>query len=144
MRYELSQRFFFEAAHTLQREIDPEPSRRIHGHTYLAEVTVTGVPDPSTGMLVDLGYLRSAIESVRQCLDHRLLDEVEGLGSATLENLCAYIWQRMGDFRWQLESVVIRREASGDSCRLRGPSAAATAIRLEHDSLAAQPVQQAA
>ena len=37
MRYELTQRFFFEAAHTLQRDVEVEPSRRIHGHTYVAE-----------------------------------------------------------------------------------------------------------
>ena len=29
--YELSKQFRFEAAHTLQRMIDAEPSRRIHG-----------------------------------------------------------------------------------------------------------------
>ncbi len=34
--YELSQRFFFEAAHTLRREVEAEGSRRVHGHTYEA------------------------------------------------------------------------------------------------------------
>ena len=39
MKYELSQRFYFEAAHTLRRQIEAEGSRRIHGHTYIAEIT---------------------------------------------------------------------------------------------------------
>ena len=39
-QFTLSQRFFFDAAHTLQREIEAEGSRRIHGHTYHAEVSV--------------------------------------------------------------------------------------------------------
>ena len=39
-QFTLSQRFFFDAAHTLQREIEAEGSRRIHGHTYHAEVAV--------------------------------------------------------------------------------------------------------
>lgn len=118
MRLELTQRFYFEAAHTLRRQIDAEPSLRIHGHTYVAEVTVTGQPDPLSGMLVDLAYLRQAIEGVRLQLDHRFLDEVAELGPPTLERLCTFIAQRLHDPRWQLHSVVVRRDASGDACRL--------------------------
>mgnify|MGYP000178535474 CR=1 FL=1 len=47
MKFELSQRFYFEAAHTLHRTIDAEGSLRIHGHTYHAEVTIAGQPDPA-------------------------------------------------------------------------------------------------
>ena len=46
MRYELTQEFFFDAAHTLERAIEAEPSRRIHGHTYHAVVSIGGRPDP--------------------------------------------------------------------------------------------------
>jgi 6-pyruvoyltetrahydropterin/6-carboxytetrahydropterin synthase len=120
MIFELSQRFYFEAAHTLRREREPEPSRRVHGHTYLCEVSITGVPDSRTGMVVDLAELRACVESIRKDLDHRLLDEVPELGAATLENLCRFIWQRLGDPRWQISGVVVRRHASGDACRLRG------------------------
>ena len=38
MLFTISQRFFFDAAHTLRREIEAEGSRRVHGHTYHAEV----------------------------------------------------------------------------------------------------------
>lgn len=116
--YELSQRFFFEAAHTLDRTIDAEGSRRIHGHTYEAEVTVRGRPN-SNGMLIDLAYLRAEIERVRDQLDHRFLDEVEGLGAATIENLCAFIRVRLQDTVPGLCAVMIERRASGDRCVLR-------------------------
>jgi 6-pyruvoyltetrahydropterin/6-carboxytetrahydropterin synthase len=119
MKYALSQRFFFEAAHTLRRQVDAEPSRRIHGHTYLAEITLSATPDPDSGMVVDLGHLRREIAKVREQLDHRFLDEVEGIGPATLENLCAYLWRAFeplyGD---TLAAVEVRRDASGDACRL--------------------------
>lgn len=120
MNYELSQTFYFEAAHTLRRQIDVEPSLRIHGHTYIAEVTLAGQPDAESGMLVDLAHLRRAIETLRRELDHRFLDEVKGLGPATLENLCAYIWRAMELlYSHKLACVEVRREASGDACRLR-------------------------
>lgn len=119
MIYELSQRFFFEAAHTLHREIDAASSRRIHGHTYHAEITVRGSVDWKTGMLVDLGQVRAVIETIRVRLDHQFLDEVEGLGPATLENLCRFILGIAAEKVQGVSSVTVEREASGDRCVLR-------------------------
>ncbi len=118
MKYELTQRFFFEAAHTLRREHEADSSRRIHGHTYRAKVTVGGMPDVRSGMVVDLALLRRAVEQVKGQLDHRLLDDVEGLGAATLENLCRFIHEHVKASDWRVVSVEVGREASGDSCRL--------------------------
>lgn len=118
MTYELSQRFYFEAAHTLRRKIEAEGSRRIHGHTYHAEVTLRGTPDPQTGMMVDLGVLRQEVERVRQQLDHHFLDEVPELGPATVENLCAFIHRQLRDRLPQIACVTVERPASGDRCRL--------------------------
>jgi len=117
--HELSQRFYFEAAHTLRRSIETEGSRRIHGHTYEAEVTVSGYADPKTGMLVDLGYLRQQVARVREMLDHQFLDDIEHLGPATLENLCTFIRNELKPTLPQLSSVMIERKASGDRCVLR-------------------------
>jgi 6-pyruvoyltetrahydropterin/6-carboxytetrahydropterin synthase len=119
MHYELSQSFFFEAAHTLQRTHGAASSRRVHGHTYHAEVTVGGLPDAVTGMVVDLAVLRAAIEEVRSRLDHHLLDEVDGLGPATLENLCAYLFKALSRLGWSVLQVEVRRQASGDRCCLK-------------------------
>lgn len=69
-------------------------------------------------MVVDLAHLRRALDAVRDRLDHRLLDEVPGLGPATLENLCAFIARALLDGGWALAQVVVRREAGGDACRL--------------------------
>ena len=118
MTYELSQRFYFEAAHTLRRKIDAEGSLRIHGHTYHAEVTIAGKPDPESGMMMDLAFLRQEVEKVREKLDHHFLDEVPGIGPATLENLCAFIRADLEPVFPQLCAVSVERQASGDRCRL--------------------------
>lgn len=118
MRYELSQKFYFEAAHTLHREIDAEGSRRIHGHTYHCEIALQGAPDPASGMLTDLGLVRKEIERVRGMLDHRFLDEVKDLGPPTLENLCTFLFKILRESLPQLTRVSISRPASGDSCSL--------------------------
>jgi 6-pyruvoyltetrahydropterin/6-carboxytetrahydropterin synthase len=119
MNYEISQKFFFDAAHTLKREIEADSSRRIHGHTYNAEIMLSGQPDLHTGMVVDLGLVRLAIEKLRPQLDHHMLDDVAGLGPATLENLCAFIWRELAASLPGLTAVRVWRESVGDSCTLR-------------------------
>ncbi|MBK5163794.1 6-pyruvoyl trahydropterin synthase family protein [Paraburkholderia domus] len=118
MNYELSQKFYFEAAHTLHREIDAGSSRRVHGHTYHAQVFVRGSPDPITQMVVDLGLLRREIDRVRDLLDHRFLDDVPELGAATLEGLCAFIYHNLSRALPNISKVRVERPASGDCCDL--------------------------
>lgn len=117
MKFEVSQRFFFDAAHTLRRDIEAASSARIHGHTYHAEVTVAGIPD-ANGMVTDLGFLRRDLETVRAALDHRLLDEVQGLGAPTLENLCLFIATQIRISHPSLSKVRVWRDATGDACSL--------------------------
>lgn len=116
---EISQRFYFDAAHRLLREIETAGSRRIHGHTYHAEVAVQGSANPKTGMVMDLGLIRLEVEKIRALLDHHFLDEVEGLGIATLENLCAFIARHMQNYGLKVARVSVWREALGDRCDLR-------------------------
>jgi 6-pyruvoyl tetrahydropterin synthase/QueD family protein len=116
---ELTQEFYFEAAHTLSREQERESSLRVHGHTYHADVTVRGERDPATGMVVDLATLKAHIETVRQRLDHRMLNDIPGLGKPTLENLVLYIATQLRELEPRVCAVRVYRKASGDSCLLR-------------------------
>lgn len=119
LAFDISQQFFFDAAHTLKRDVESDSSRRIHGHTYRAEVTLSGVPHADTGMVVDLGLVRRAIDHLRLQLDHRLLDDVPQLGPATLENLCAFIWRGLAPRLPGLSAVRVWRDGMGDGCTLR-------------------------
>ena len=121
--YELCKGFRFEAAHTLDRTVDAEPSRRIHGHSYRAEVAVRGEPDPRTGMIIDASLLESALAGAQDGLDHRFLDEVAGLGPATLENLAAWIWRSLAPTVAGLTRVTVFRDSRGESCSYFGPAA---------------------
>lgn len=125
--FELSQSFYFESAHTLRRKVErneADGSRRVHGHTYTAQVAVRGEPDPDSGMVVDLAVLRAAIAAVRERLDHHFLDEVPDLGIPTLENLCLYIHAQVAAQVPGVVSVTVERKSSGDRCIYRAPEAA--------------------
>ena len=119
--YELCKQFRFDAAHTLHRVIDVESSRRIHGHSYRAEVAVRGLPDPATGMLVDLGLFERALGEAHEALDHRFLDEMNDLGPATMENLAAWIWSKLETICPGLHRVTVHRDSAGEACSYFGP-----------------------
>lgn len=114
----LTKTFRFEAAHTLERDygVEIEASRRIHGHSYRAEVTVEGAPDPSSGMIVDLGAFEASLRAVTDALDHRLLDGIEGLGPATMENLSRWIFERLDGVLPGVAKVTVFRDSQGEMC----------------------------
>ena len=118
--YELSKEFRFDAAHTLDRTVDTEPSRRIHGHSYRAEVVLRGSPDPASGMIIDLGLFDQALQEARDGLDHRFLDEINDLGPATMENLSAWIWRRLAPKFCNIWRVTVRRDSDTGACTYYG------------------------
>ena len=89
--WELTKSFRFEAAHALPGTTLGAASEEIHGHSFRAEVTVRGRPDPATGMVLDLGLLEQSMDEVRKMLDHKLLNNVDALGPPTLENLSRFV-----------------------------------------------------
>ena len=62
--WELTKSFRFEAAHALMGTTLGAASEEIHGHSFRAEVTLRGTPDPATGRVLDLGLLQRSIEDV--------------------------------------------------------------------------------
>ena len=117
--FELSQQFQFDAAHTLARAYGVEASKRIHGHSYSAEITLAAAQLAPGGMVVDLGALQAEVARVRALLDHRLLDDVAGLGAPTLENLCGFIWHQLKPRFPQLSCVSVGRPSGGNRCTFR-------------------------
>ena len=75
--------------------------RNGHGHNYTLEVTVSGDPDPVTGFVVDLKWLKDVIENeVLAAYDHRHLNlEVPEFAESklipTTENIAIAAWKRL-------------------------------------------------
>lgn len=74
-------------------------NRNGHGHNYTLEVTVGGEPDPITGFVVDLKWLKDVIEErVLSAWDHRHFNlEVPEFAAVipTTENIAIAAWQRL-------------------------------------------------
>jgi len=70
-----------------------------HGHNFVLEVTLTGEPDPVTGMVFDLKRLKEILnEQIVEPFDHRFLNhEVAPFDRVipTIENMGREIWRRL-------------------------------------------------
>jgi len=115
---ELSQEFGFDAAHYLGD--GAAENRRLHGHSFYAEVTLRGEANPATGFLRDFGEVDAALKAIRETLDHRLLNEIEELGIPTLENLAKYIFVRARIALPEVVRVKLRRPSYHQACVYEG------------------------
>ena len=70
-----------------------------HGHNYVLELTVKGLPDPLTGYVIDLKLLKDLIDvHIINKVDHKHLNyDVDFLRGIipTVENLCVVFWQQI-------------------------------------------------
>ena len=104
---EIYKAFHIEAAHRLPNLPPEHKCSRLHGHSFRVEVHVGGPLDPKTGWIMDFADLRVAFAPVFETLDHRYLNEVQGLENPTSENLARWIWQKLKPGLPGLSKVVI-------------------------------------
>lgn len=114
--------FLFEAAHFLPSAPPGHPNSRVHGHSFRARVTIEGEPDPQTGLVVHLGDVSDALETLREELDHRYLNDVDGLDQPTLERIAMWIWQRLAPSFPGLVEVAVVRDSCQEGCIYHGPA----------------------
>jgi len=105
----ISRRAEFSASHICRnpqlteeenlRLYGPGANSRGHGHNYVLEVTLSGTPDPATGMIYDLKDLKDVMmREVVDPMDHRHLNfEIAPFDKIipTTENLTLEIWRRL-------------------------------------------------
>jgi len=116
---ELYRIFTVEAAHILPNLPDGHKCRRMHGHSFRIEVHVSGQVDEHLGWVMDFADIGEAIQPVFEQLDHRYLNEIEGLENPTSENLARWIWKRIKPALPLLSSVVVG-ETCTSGCIYRG------------------------
>lgn len=113
--------FHFEAAHYLPSARAGHPNARIHGHSFRVRISVEGEPDPETGLVMHFDDLAAAIADAREALDHRLLNEVEGLRAPTLELVALWLWNRLSNRVPGLAEIHVARDTCHEGVVYRGP-----------------------
>jgi 6-pyruvoyltetrahydropterin/6-carboxytetrahydropterin synthase len=101
----------FSASHLLPRVPSGHKCARLHGHSYRVQVDVTREElEPTLEWVLDFSVLDSALRQlVFNQLDHRHLNDVDGLDNPTSEVLARWCWSRL---RLALENIPGVRIAS--------------------------------
>ncbi|MEE2567419.1 6-pyruvoyl trahydropterin synthase family protein [Hyphobacterium marinum] len=118
-RLEISKDFTFEAAHYFEHKPDAHPFKRMHGHSFAGTVTLAGHPNDEAGWVKDFWEIEAAVKAVIDTIDHRLLNEIEGLEKPSLEAIAAYVFDRLEPTLPGLVAVEIRRPSCGEKAVLR-------------------------
>jgi 6-pyruvoyltetrahydropterin/6-carboxytetrahydropterin synthase len=92
---EIFKEFTIEAAHWLPNVPEGHKCRRLHGHSFRIAVYVSGPVDERLGWVMDFAELKAAFKGIEDQIDHRLLNEVEGLENPTSENLARWLWAKL-------------------------------------------------
>lgn len=116
---EIFKEFTFEAAHRLPNAPPGHKCGRLHGHSFRVALHVQGPVDGGTGWVMDFGDIKRAFQPLYDQLDHRYLNELEGLSNPTSENLARWIWERLRPSLPDLCQVVVR-ETCTCGCVYRG------------------------
>ena len=127
LKIELGRRYRFAASHRLHSdELSAEENARVygkcnnpygHGHNYVVEISVSGTPDPATGMIANLADLDGFVErEVIEAFDHKSLNEdVPAFRGKvpTTENVCREIYQHLKHFpKAKLERVRVEETSN--------------------------------
>jgi 6-pyruvoyltetrahydropterin/6-carboxytetrahydropterin synthase len=87
--------FNVDVAHRLPNVPAGHKCSKMHGHTFRIEVHVRGAVQPITGWIMDFIDITSAFKPLYDQLDHKCLNDIEGLENPTSENLARWIWRRL-------------------------------------------------
>lgn len=115
MKFQLKQHFHIEAARFLPHLPPTHPCSRTHGHSFKITLVVEGGVQEPVGWVMDYHEIEQKFSIVHKSLDHRLLNEVEGLVNPTSEYLAVWIYEQTKKLIPQLKQVVVS-ETTNTEC----------------------------
>jgi 6-pyruvoyltetrahydropterin/6-carboxytetrahydropterin synthase len=92
---EIYKEFSFDSAHFLPNVPEGHKCKNMHGHTYRLKVVIEGEPHPHLGWLMDFKELKDVVAIVIDQLDHKLINDIQGLQNPTAENITIWIWNQI-------------------------------------------------
>ena len=104
---EVIKEFTFEAAHRLPNVAPDHKCARLHGHSFRVAIHVQGRVGAESGWVLDFADVAAAFAPLHDRLDHRYLNDVDGLANPTSEHLAVWIWEHLRPGLPGLSRVVV-------------------------------------
>lgn len=116
--FEITKAVTFEAAHFMGGKPEGHPYRNMHGHSFRLEATVAGTVQPGAEWVQDFSDLSAILAETAAKLDHRLLNEIDGLGVPTLERIALWAANDLKPKLPGLKRVALARPSLDEACVL--------------------------
>ncbi|MGP8152605.1 MAG: 6-carboxytetrahydropterin synthase QueD [Smithella sp.] len=111
--------FKIDAAHRLPNVGKGHKCSELHGHSFRVEIHIKGLIDPHSGWVMDFADIDEVFQPLYCQLDHKYLNDIEGLYNPTSENIAKWIWKHLHLKLPQLSKIVIQ-ESPESGCIYRG------------------------
>ena len=99
--------YHLQCARRLPGLPDSHPCSRLHGHSFQIKLTLRGDLDPRLGWVMDFDAIDAIWQRIHARLDHRYLNDIEGLSNPSSENLAVYLWHSLQQDLPQLRSIAV-------------------------------------
>ena len=111
--FRLKRKYEFHAARKLTALQENHPCGELHGHTFTITIKVSGNQLASEGWIMDFNDIDKLFkEKVHKKLDHKYLNDIDGLSNPTTEHIAMWIWKKLeNDFlachQYQLVKAIV-------------------------------------
>lgn len=90
----------------IEKELNSAHGRKIHGHTFKVNVTFKGEVEKDMVSGIDFHDVINRVNEILIPLDKVYLNDIDGMGRATVENVAIYIIKKLKDIP-SLDSVTV-------------------------------------
>ena len=114
--FEITKQFTFEAAHYFPNMPEGHIYKKIHGHSFVGEVTFYGKQKKDNQWVNDFGEINLSLEKIKKKIDHQCINNIKEIGLPTLENIAMWIGKQLKKEYSNVRSVKLSRPSCGESC----------------------------
>ena len=106
--YEIRKTFEFAGAHSLNLPYHSKCSE-IHGHNWKVTLCFRAKELNECGMIIDFTDVNRFIENnIMDEIDHKYLNEIDGLQQPTAEGIAHYLWKKVSGFGFPCYRVEVQ------------------------------------
>ncbi|MCH2534840.1 MAG: 6-carboxytetrahydropterin synthase QueD [Bdellovibrionales bacterium] len=116
---EIYKDFTFESAHSLPNVPKGHKCARLHGHSFMARIYVSGPLGETSGWVMDYADIKKICKPIIEQLDHYYLNEIPGLENPTSEVIAKWLWKNIKPQLPELSAVELK-ETCTSGCIYRG------------------------
>ena len=128
---DIFKQFRFEAAHKLPNVPADHKCGRLHGHSFVVTVYLSGPVGAETGWVADFADIKKVVKPVINRLDHRYLNEIGGLDNPTSEHIARWLWKEIVDGLPHLIKVCVS-ETCTTGCEYKGEDEHSSFWKAKH------------